>query len=110
MIPTIPLEFLNTSEYHYHMKCYVTSILFRLEIWPGYVNTIQHYDGGLLLMLDVSHRVLRTDTVLDFLLVACHICMYRHASYMYYVFAIYVRYMYVYVHAYICTHVELMQS
>lgn len=42
---------------------------YRLEIWPGYVNTIQHYDGGLLLMLDVSHRVLRTDTVLDFLLV-----------------------------------------
>ena len=41
----------------------------RLEIWPGYVNTIQHYDGGLMLMLDVSHRVLRTDTVLDFLLV-----------------------------------------
>lgn len=38
----------------------------KLEIWPGYVNTIQHYDGGLLLMLDVSHRVLRTDTVLDF--------------------------------------------
>ncbi|XP_065911077.1 piwi-like protein 2 isoform X2 [Dysidea avara] len=38
----------------------------KLEIWPGYVNTIQHYDGGLMLMLDVSHRVLRTDTVLDF--------------------------------------------
>ena len=50
----------------------------RLEIWPGYVNTIQHYDGGLLLMLDVSHRVLRTDTVLDFLLVTCVWCVSFH--------------------------------
>ena len=66
----------------YQVRCYLTSILFRLEIWPGYVNTIQHYDGGLLLMLDVSHRVLRTDTVLDFLLVTCHMYMCCMHAYM----------------------------
>jgi aubergine-like protein len=39
----------------------------RLELWPGYVSSIQQLDGGLLLMFDVSHRLLRTDTALDFL-------------------------------------------
>ena len=40
-----------------------------MELWPGYVTAVQQYDGGLLLMLDVSHRLIRTDTALDFLLV-----------------------------------------
>lgn len=39
----------------------------RMELWPGYVSSIQQLDGGLLLMFDVSHRLLRTDTALDFL-------------------------------------------
>ena len=38
---------------------------FRLELWPGYVTSVRYYDGGLLLVTDVSHRTLRTDTVLD---------------------------------------------
>ena len=29
------------------------------------MTAIQHYEGGLLLVTDVSHRTLRTDTVLD---------------------------------------------
>lgn len=37
----------------------------RLELWPGYVTAVRHYEGGLLLVTDVSHRTLRTDTVLD---------------------------------------------
>ena len=40
-----------------------------MELWPGYVSSIQQHDCGLLLMFDVSHRLLRTDTALDFLLV-----------------------------------------
>ncbi|XP_065176641.1 piwi-like protein 1 [Sycon ciliatum] len=39
----------------------------KLEIWPGYVTSIQSYDGGLMLMCDVSHRLLRTDSVLSFM-------------------------------------------
>jgi hypothetical protein len=31
------------------------------------VSAISQYDGGLLLMFDVSHRLLRTDSALDFL-------------------------------------------
>ena len=33
-----------------------------LSIWPGYVTAIQAYEGGLLLNIDVSHKVLRSDT------------------------------------------------
>jgi len=36
-----------------------------LSIWPGYVTAIDHYEGGLLLQCDISHRVLRTETVRD---------------------------------------------
>ena len=39
----------------------------RLELWPGYVSSIAEYDGGLLLLFDVSHKLLRTDSALDFL-------------------------------------------
>lgn len=39
--------------------------LFSLEIWPGYVTAVDEYEGGLQLQLDVSHRVLRTETVLN---------------------------------------------
>ena len=37
----------------------------RLEVWPGYVTSIQEYEGGLMLCLDSTHRVLRSTTVLD---------------------------------------------
>lgn len=36
-----------------------------LSIWPGYVTAIDQFEGGLLLQCDVSHRVLRTETVRD---------------------------------------------
>ncbi|XP_043467469.1 piwi-like protein Ago3 [Leptopilina heterotoma] len=39
----------------------------RLEIWPGYVTAINEYEGGLKLCIDSSHRVMRTDTVRDFM-------------------------------------------
>ena len=38
-----------------------------MELWPGYISAIQQYDGGLMLMFDVSHRLMRTDSALDFL-------------------------------------------
>ncbi len=37
------------------------------QVWPGYVTAVDFYEGGLLLQIDVSHRVLRTETVRDFL-------------------------------------------
>ncbi|XP_051547621.1 piwi-like protein 2 [Myxocyprinus asiaticus] len=37
----------------------------RLQVWPGYSTSIKHTDGGLYLVADISHKVLRNDSVLD---------------------------------------------
>lgn len=37
----------------------------RLEILPGYAVAVDEYEGGLMLCLDVQHRVLRTQTALQ---------------------------------------------
>ncbi|KAK3566050.1 hypothetical protein QTP86_025034, partial [Hemibagrus guttatus] len=39
----------------------------RLTIWPGFVTNILQYESNIMLCLDVSHKVLRSETVLDFM-------------------------------------------
>ena len=53
----------------------------KLEIWPGYVTAVQEYEGGLMLNLDVSHKVLRTQTAYDlvsFTLIKCYASLNFH--------------------------------
>uniref|UniRef100_A0A8D2LAP3 Piwi like RNA-mediated gene silencing 2 n=1 Tax=Varanus komodoensis TaxID=61221 RepID=A0A8D2LAP3_VARKO len=40
---------------------------YRLQIWPGYATSIRRTDGGLFLLADVVHKVIRNDSVLDFM-------------------------------------------
>ena len=40
---------------------------FRLELWPGYTTSIMPYETDVLLSADVSHKVLRQSTVLEYL-------------------------------------------
>ncbi|XP_029294816.1 piwi-like protein 1 [Cottoperca gobio] len=40
----------------------------RLTIWPGYTTTILRYESSIMLCTDVSHKVLRSETVLDFMI------------------------------------------
>uniref|UniRef100_T1IXK7 Piwi domain-containing protein n=1 Tax=Strigamia maritima TaxID=126957 RepID=T1IXK7_STRMM len=35
---------------------------YKLQIWPGYVTSVAEYEGGLLLMCDAAHKVLRDST------------------------------------------------
>ncbi|KAM7391733.1 hypothetical protein PAMP_022396 [Pampus punctatissimus] len=44
----------------------------RLQVWPGYSTSIKRTDGGLYLCVDVSHKVLRNDSVLDVMNVLYH--------------------------------------
>lgn len=37
----------------------------KLEIWPGYVTGVHYQEDGVMLSLDVSHRVLRCQTIYD---------------------------------------------
>ncbi|KAM9360706.1 piwi-like protein 1 [Symphorus nematophorus] len=39
----------------------------KLTIWPGYTTTILQYEMSIMLCTDVSHKVLRSETVLDFM-------------------------------------------
>ncbi|XP_063166970.1 piwi-like protein 2 [Candoia aspera] len=38
---------------------------YRLQVWPGYAASIRRTDGGLFLLADVVHKVIRNDSVLD---------------------------------------------
>ncbi|KAI1900832.1 hypothetical protein AGOR_G00053920 [Albula goreensis] len=50
---------------HYDPKSAVILGKHRLQIWPGYATCIKRTDGGMYLSVDVSHKVLRNDSVLD---------------------------------------------
>ncbi|XP_030593002.1 piwi-like protein 1 [Archocentrus centrarchus] len=39
----------------------------KLTIWPGYSSAILHYESSIMMCTDVSHKVLRSETVLDFM-------------------------------------------
>ncbi|XP_051897227.1 piwi-like protein 2 isoform X2 [Pristis pectinata] len=40
---------------------------YRLQIWPGYSASIRRTDVGLMLLVDLSHKVIRNDSVIDVL-------------------------------------------
>uniref|UniRef100_A0A8C1JA23 Piwi-like RNA-mediated gene silencing 2 n=1 Tax=Cyprinus carpio TaxID=7962 RepID=A0A8C1JA23_CYPCA len=50
---------------HYDPNAVVILGKHRLQVWPGYSTSIKHTDGGLYLIVDISHKVLRNDSVLD---------------------------------------------
>ncbi len=39
----------------------------RIEIWPGVISAIRCHEEQLLMCCEMSHKILRTDTVLDFM-------------------------------------------
>ena len=39
----------------------------RMEVWPGYMTAIARYEPDVLLVSDISHKVMRTDTVYEFM-------------------------------------------
>jgi len=61
------LEMSQVGRYYYDPKRPAPIPQHRLELWPGYITSIQAYEGGVMLLADVSHRLLRTDTVLTFM-------------------------------------------
>lgn len=41
---------------------------FKLEVWPGYITTIDEFENGLYMCCEVSHRILRVQTVLQIMM------------------------------------------
>lgn len=40
---------------------------YRMELWPGYVTSIRQHESKILMCSEITHKVMRRDTVLDFL-------------------------------------------
>ncbi|CAH0589121.1 unnamed protein product [Chrysodeixis includens] len=61
------LQLVRFGRDHFNERAAVQIPQHRLEVWPGYVTAVDEYEGGLMLTLDSTHRVLRTQTVLSFI-------------------------------------------
>ena len=48
-------------------KILINVYFFRLEVWPGFITSILQYESNLLLCAEISHKIMRSDTVLDIL-------------------------------------------
>ncbi|XP_039756127.1 piwi-like protein Ago3 [Pararge aegeria] len=59
------LELVRFGRQHFNEKSAVQIPQYKLEVWPGYVTAVDEYEGGLMLTLDSTHRVLRTQCVLS---------------------------------------------
>jgi aubergine len=40
---------------------------FNMELWPGYQTSIREHESDILMCTRITHKVMRTDTMLDFL-------------------------------------------
>ncbi|KAM9312009.1 piwi-like protein 2 [Gastrophryne carolinensis] len=49
----------------YDPACATVLQKYRLQVWPGFAASIRRTDGGLFLIADITHKIIRTDSVLD---------------------------------------------
>nr|ANZ54961.1 piwi 2 [Fimbriaphyllia ancora] len=61
------LQLKQVGRYYYDPNRPASIPQHKIELWPGYITSIQCYEGGMMLLCDVSHRLLRTETVYEFL-------------------------------------------
>ena len=57
------LQLVGRSYFNPNAKITMTN--HKLELWPGYETSIRQHEDSMLLCCEVSHKVLRLDTVLD---------------------------------------------
>lgn len=51
---------------HYYAPSLAVSIpKHKFEVWPGYITSILQYETKVMLQADISHKILRSDTVFD---------------------------------------------
>ncbi|XP_072944718.1 piwi-like protein Ago3 [Epargyreus clarus] len=61
------LQLVRFGRQHFSQQSAIQIPQHKLEVWPGYVTAVDEYEGGLMLTLDSTHRVLRTECVLTFI-------------------------------------------
>ena len=57
------LEMVGRSYYDPNAK--ITMANHKLELWPGYDTSIRQHEDSMMLCCEITHKVLRTDTVLE---------------------------------------------
>ena len=58
----VALEYTRLGRNYFSMKNKILLPEYRLEILPGYMIVVEEYDGGLMVCLDLQHKVLGLDT------------------------------------------------
>ncbi|NXG47601.1 PIWL1 protein, partial [Psilopogon haemacephalus] len=64
------LKMLNLQQIgrnYYNPKDPITIPNHRLIVWPGFASSILQYEENIMLCVDISYKVLRSETVLDFM-------------------------------------------
>ncbi|KAJ8714986.1 hypothetical protein PYW08_004967 [Mythimna loreyi] len=61
------LQLVRINRDHFNDKAGIQIPQHKLEVWPGYVTAVDEYEGGLMLTLDSTHKVLRTQSVLSYI-------------------------------------------
>lgn len=59
------LDYVIINRQHYSPLHKIAIEQHRLEVWPGWLTSIQQLDGGMKLSIDATYRVLRLQTVRD---------------------------------------------
>jgi aubergine-like protein len=59
----LSLEELGRNYYDRHKKISIPEG--KMELWPGYATAIRHHEHGLFLCAEITHKVLRTSSVMD---------------------------------------------
>ena len=57
----------QVGRYYYDPMERIAIDLHKLELWPGYMTSIRQHENELLLGVELTHKVMRQDTVYDFL-------------------------------------------
>ncbi|KAK2155427.1 hypothetical protein NP493_2079g00007 [Ridgeia piscesae] len=59
------IDMKQIGRHYYSPESGVTIPQHKLEVWPGFVTSISQYEHSIMLMADISHKILRSNTVLD---------------------------------------------
>ena len=63
----------QVGRYYYDPMERIAIDRYKLELWPGYMTSIRQHENELLLCVELTHKVMRQDTVHD-LLQECYEC------------------------------------
>jgi len=55
----------QVGRYYYNPMERIEMNRFKMELWPGYVTSIRQHEKELLLCVEITHKVMRQDTVYD---------------------------------------------